>query len=47
MIKTLNKMDAEEIYVNIIRVIYDKPTAKNKIIFCTFGDISDIVSFLP
>lgn len=40
-------MNTEEIYVNIIRVIYDKPTAKNKLIFCTFGHTSDIVSFLP
>lgn len=25
--KTLNKLDMEEIYLNIIKVIYDEPTA--------------------
>ena len=27
MIKTLNKVNTEGIYLNIIKVIYDKPTA--------------------
>ena len=27
MIKTLNKFSIEETYLNIIKVIYDKPTA--------------------
>ena len=27
MIKTLNKLDIEETYLNIIKAIYDKPTA--------------------
>ena len=27
MIKTLQKVGIEEIYLNIIKVIYDKPTA--------------------
>ena len=28
VIKTINKVDTERIYLNIIEVIYDKPTAK-------------------
>ena len=28
MIKTLQKMDTEETYLNIMKAIYDKPTAK-------------------
>ena len=27
MIKTLNKMNIEKIYLNIIKTIYDRPTA--------------------
>ena len=27
MIKTLNKLDKEEMYFSIIKAIYDKPTA--------------------
>ena len=29
MIKTLQKMGIEETYLNIVKVIYDKPTANN------------------
>ena len=28
MIKTLNKLGVQETYLNIIKIIYDKPTAK-------------------
>ena len=27
MIKTLNKVGIEEIYLNVIKAVYDKPTA--------------------
>ena len=30
MIRTLNKVDTEQTYLNIIRAIYDKPTANIK-----------------
>ena len=36
MIKTFNKMDIEERYLNIIKAIYDEPSTNIMLILCRY-----------